>query len=153
MAGRPTRYKKDFAEQARKLCLLGATDSQLGDFFGVSEQTINTWKSKHPEFLESIKEGKEKADSQIAESLFNRALGYSHESEEIKVVNGAVVRVPIIKQYPPDTTAAIFWLKNRQKENWRDKTEVESKSEVTIVSQVISDIDGTTKGLPGKKNG
>lgn len=136
--GRPTRYQQEFAEQARKLCLLGATDAQLGDFFGVSEQTINAWKTAHKGFLESIKEGKERADTQVAESLFNRALGYSHESEEIKVVNGEVVRVPIVKQYPPDTAAAIFWLKNRKKDHWREKVEIAGDPENPL--QVIATI-------------
>ena len=53
--GRPSKYKKEYAEQAYKFCLLGATDARLGEFFGVSEQTINAWKDAHPEFLESIK--------------------------------------------------------------------------------------------------
>ena len=56
--GRPTAYKKEYAEQAMRLCLLGATDQEMAGFFSVSEQTINTWKGKHPSFLESIRKGK-----------------------------------------------------------------------------------------------
>ena len=57
--GRPTKYKAEYAEQAAKLCALGAVDAQLADFFGVSEPTINAWKDKHPAFLKSLKESKE----------------------------------------------------------------------------------------------
>lgn len=129
MAGRPTDYKHEYNEQARKLCLLGAVDRELADFFDVEESTINNWKLKHPEFLESIKAGKELADSNVVDRLYQRAMGFEHDSEEIKVVsdgagNGSSIeRVPIRKIYPPDTVAAIFWLKNRQKDKWRDKTE------------------------------
>lgn len=69
------------------------------------------------------------ADANVADRLYQRAMGFEHDSEEIKVVSiGAgegseVQRVPIKKIYPPDTVAAIFWLKNRQKDKWRDKTE------------------------------
>lgn len=52
---RPTKYQEAYAEQARKLCLLGYTDAELADFFEVSEATINNWKLEYPEFLESIK--------------------------------------------------------------------------------------------------
>ena len=58
MAGRPTNYKKEYDEQAYKLCLLGATDKEMADFFNVKEQTINNWKKNHPSFFESIKRGK-----------------------------------------------------------------------------------------------
>jgi hypothetical protein len=123
MAGRPTDYKEEYNAQAEKLCKLGATDKELADFFEVVESTINEWKLKHPEFSESIKAGKILADSEVAEKLFKRATGYSHEDVDIKVIDGQIVTTDLVKHYPPDTTAAIFWLKNRQKEKWRDKTE------------------------------
>lgn len=119
--GRPSRYKPEFAEQARKLCRLGATDVELADFFGVDESTITRWKAAHDEFCMSIKDGKILSDAEVADKLFHRALGYCHEAEKIMVVAGQVERVPYIERYPPDTAAAIFWLKNRQRSRWRDK--------------------------------
>lgn len=119
--GRPTAYKKEYGEQAYKLCLLGATDKVLADFFGVSEQTVNSWKTKQPKFLESLKAGKEKADSDVADSLFKRATGYEHEDVHISNYQGEITKTKLIKHYPPDTTAMIFWLKNRDKVNWRDR--------------------------------
>lgn len=120
--------------QAEKLCKLGATDAELADFFEVVESTINLWKLEHPKFSESIKRGKLQADAEIASSLFHRAKGYSHkavkifpmggekEDEEGNKVKGPLL-VPYVEHYPPDTTAAIFWLKNRQPKKWRDKME------------------------------
>ena len=121
--GRPSKYKEEFPEQARKLCLLGATDKDLARFFGVTESTLNEWKKVHPEFSESLKAGKELADAVVAESLFNRAKGYSHEAVKILVVGGQVERVPYTEHYPPDATSMIFWLKNRRPDLWRDKPE------------------------------
>lgn len=125
MTGRPTKYKEEYPGKAYKLCLLGATDDQLADFFEVDTATINRWKKSHPEFCESLKKGKDQADSVIAESLYNRAKGYQHEEDKIFNNNGKAMVVPTIKHYPPDTVAAIFWLKNRQKEHWRDRQEIE----------------------------
>lgn len=121
--GRPTDYRPEYAEQARKLALLGATDIELADFFEVAVSTISRWKVMHEEFSEALKVGKEAADERVAQSLYHRALGYSHPEVDIRVVEGQIVQTPLIKHYPPDTTAAIFWLKNRRKEEWRDKIE------------------------------
>lgn len=130
--GRPTKYKAEYAQQAAKLCKLGATDAQLADFFEVSVSTINLWKVEHKEFSESIKVPKAQADARVEQSLFRRAMGYEHDEVDIKVVGGAVVQTPIRKYYPPDTTAAIFWLKNRKPEDWRDKVETEHSGSVTV---------------------
>lgn len=131
MAGRPTDYKPDYDEQAQKLCKLGATDSDLADFFEVTEQTINNWKTAFPQFFESIKKGKLTADMEVADRLYQRALGFEHDSEEIKVADGEIIRVPIRKIYPPDSTAAIFWLKNRRSKEWREKQEIDQKTEIS----------------------
>jgi transcriptional regulator with XRE-family HTH domain len=151
--GRPTNYRKEYAEQAYKMCLLGHTDAELANFFEVTEQTINNWKRAHPEFFESVKKGKAIADAEVADRLFQRAMGFEHDSEEIKVMydkdtsQQEIVRVPVRKVYPPDTTAAIFWLKNRQKEKWREKTETENKNTNTnynsepLTSEQIKEIN------------
>lgn len=141
-AGRPTLYKPEYAEQAFKLCLLGATDKDLANFFDVEESTINNWKSSHSEFVESIKKGKDEADANVAKSLYNRALGYSHPDLDIRVANGEIVETPIIKHYPPDATSAIFWLKNRQREKWRDKVEQELSGDVGLTVQIVRMGDG-----------
>lgn len=128
MAGRPTDYKPEYAEQAEKLCsVMGATDIQLADFFGVSESTLNLWKLKHPNFSESLKTGKDTVDKNVERSLYRRAMGYEHETVKIfcDAKTGEVTQVPYREIVPPDTTACIFWLKNRKKADWRDKHEVE----------------------------
>lgn len=98
---------------------------KLADALGVSEVTINNWKKRHEVFCLALKKGKDSADAEIAEALFHRAKGYCHPDEEIKVIDGEIARVPTIKHYPPDTGAAMAWLKNRQPRQWRDKHELE----------------------------
>lgn len=132
MAGRPSKYKPEFAAQAAKLCELGATDAQLADFFCVSVSTVNLWKVQHPEFSESIKVPKDQADERVEQSLYRRALGYEHDEVDIRVVANAIVTTPIRKYYPPDSTAMIFWLKNRKSTEWRDKQEQEHSGSVTV---------------------
>lgn len=123
--GRPTTYKPEYAKQVATLCQLGATDAQLADFFGCSVSTLNLWKVRHPEFSSSIRLAKDKADELVEQSLFKRAMGYEHDEVDIRVIDGQVVQTPLRKAYPPDTTAMIFWLKNRRPAEWRDKIDQE----------------------------
>lgn len=132
--GRPTEYKEEYNEQAYKLCLLGHTDAELGKFFGVSEQTINAWKHKYPEFLESLKKGKEIADGNVIASLYQRAVGYQAPDLDIKMYEGQIIETPYTKHYPPDATSAIFWLKNRQPRKWRDKQDIEHSGSINTMS-------------------
>jgi hypothetical protein len=144
---RPTKYKPEYAKQAEKLCKLGATDPELAKFFEVNESSIHKWKKDYPAFSKAIKSGKDLADANVAERLYQRAMGFEHPSEEIKVVSdgsglgSSIERVKVTKVYPPDTTAAIFWLKNRQKDKWRDKHEVDMTSKVINVNDSIEDAD------------
>lgn len=134
MAGRPSKYKPEYAEQAYKLCLLGATDIQLAQFFEVNELTINRWKDNHPEFCKSLKEGKAIADATVAQKLYHRAIGYEHKELITASHQGQITdTMEVVKHYPPDTTAAIFWLKNRDKQNWRDQQNMEHSGTVTQV--------------------
>jgi hypothetical protein len=121
-AGRPTDYKESYAEQAKKLCILGATDVDLAEFFDVSVRTIPRWATKYPEFCQALKAGKDTADQRVERSLYQRAVGYSHSAVKIFMPAGA--KKPVYAEYlehsAPDTTAAIFWLKNRKSAEWRD---------------------------------
>lgn len=117
--GPKSKFKEEFVEQAYKLCLLGLTDKQMADVFGVTEQTFNNWKKEYPELFESITRGKEIADADVAASLRERAIGYSHDDVHISSYEGRITVTPIKKHYPPDTQAAAIWLYNRQPSKWR----------------------------------
>lgn len=138
--GQPTLFREKYIEQAYKLTLLGATDKELADFFGVCEDTITNWKHAFPEFFVSIKKGKIQADAEVAEKLFHRAKGYSHPEEKIFCHDGEVIRAKTTKQYPPDTGAAMAWLKNRRRKDWCESYDFTSAGE-KIVPQIISFAD------------
>lgn len=140
---RPSKYQPEFAEQALKLCRLGATDKEIAEFFEVAESTINKWKLDHPPFSESLKRGKTLADAEVADRLFKRATGYSHPAVKIFNDGGAPMEVPYTEHYPPDTTAAIFWLKNRRPDVWRDKTQQEVSGTLQIGKITRTIVDPT----------
>jgi hypothetical protein len=131
--GRPTNFRPIYIDQAYKMTLLGYKDAELAQFFEVSEQTIYTWKDKHPEFVEAIKKGKDIADATIVRRLWDRANGVKVQTQ--KVVSGGMMgpmAVDVEETYPPETAAMIFWLKNRQPKLWRDKQEVDMHATVTM---------------------
>lgn len=141
-AGRPTDFDKAYVEQAAKLCLLGATDDEMADFFGVHRATIYRWKLEYPEFCDAIKSAKEHADERVERSLYQKATGYDYSEEQaIKIKmeqhKEEVEIVEVRRHSPADTTAAIFWLKNRRKAEWRDKQEVDHTHDV---SDALSDL-------------
>jgi hypothetical protein len=100
-------------EKVEVIASMGLIDEQIAVILDISPRTLNYWK-KHPAFLQSLKRGKLKADFQITQSLYKKAIGY-----ETLDKNGRKVWMA------GDTTAMIFWLKNRQPEKWRDKHEQE----------------------------
>jgi len=98
-----TKYQPEFAKQARKLCLLGATDEDLADFFGVVRNTVINWRNEYPEFARATREGKRAADLKVMNALYRRCIGFRKQD----------------KYFPPDPTSIIWWMKNRM--GWRDK--------------------------------
>lgn len=131
MAGRPSKYDPEYPEKARKLFEQGCTDREVAEFFSVHETTLRNWAAEHPEFFMALKLGKAAADDRVEQSLYRRALGYSHDSLHVSNYQGQVTLTPIVEHYPPDTVAAIFWLKNRRPSEWRDVKAVEHSGAVT----------------------
>ncbi len=142
--GRPSLFKPEFVDLAEKLSRLGLTDIEMADIFEVSVRTLHRWKVESEEFCHSLKIGKEHADARIERSLYQRAAGYGFvEQQAIKVkvsqYEETVEVVDLERHMPPDTTAGIFWLKNRRSADWRDKQEVEHTGGVTMIMQPLDD--------------
>ncbi len=105
----------------------GLTDEQIAENMGISRSTLNSWKDKYPDISDTLKRGKEVVDRQVENALLKRALGYRYD--EVTMENGVETK-RVTKEVMPDTTAQIFWLKNRKPEEWRDKKDVDLVGEV-----------------------
>lgn len=119
--------------------LLGMTEEQISIAFDISLSTFNEWKNKFPTFLEAFQKGKEQADAQVVHSVYRSAIGYEVEAEQIvtskrrtfdpstgKVIGEEteIIRVPVIKKYPPNMKAALRWLEVRQPAQWSNRKEI-----------------------------
>ena len=130
--GPKTKYNKIttpilIAELAKR----GYTDAQMAKALGVDRATLHRWCKRYPELKEASEDGKEIADDVIVDSLYNRAKGHTIKDKKIlKNPDGSVRQEITEREVSPDTTACIFWLKNRRPKEWRDKHDVEHSGEV-----------------------
>ena len=113
----------------------GLSDEKIAHNMGIAYSTLKIWKDKYPSLFESLKRGKEVIDRQVENALLKRALGY--EYEEVKIIvekdekgNEKKRQEKVIKKVIPDTTAQIFWLKNRKPADWRDRKETQLSGEI-----------------------
>ena len=100
----------------------GLTDEQIAKNIGISRSTLNAWKDRYSDISDTLKRGKDVVDRQVENALLKRALGYTYE--EI-TYEGGVETKRVVKEVVPDTTAQIFWLKNRKREAWADRQNIE----------------------------
>ena len=144
----------------------GLTEEQIAKNMGVSRSTLSDYKVKYPDILRAIKNSKEVADREVENALFNKATGYTVKLKkpmkvrhvEYDEVSGRKVaeyeRIEYIEEevhVPADTTAQIFWLKNRKPNEWRDKVTVTDESSLEKLDELISSIDTLAKKSGGKR--
>ena len=116
----------------------GLTDEQIAKNIGINRTTLYDWKKKEVNIADALKKGKKVIDFEVENALLKRALGYEYEEETYE--NGILTK-KVKKQVPPDTTAQIFWLKNRKKEQWREKVEVvKTDEDLQNINKNISNI-------------
>lgn len=120
----------------------GLTDEQVAHNVGISRSTLAVWKNKYPDLSDALKRGKEVVDRQVENALLKRALGY--EYEEVTFEAGVETK-RVRKEVQPDTTAQIFWLKNRKPADWRDKRDVEHSGSINLADKA-REIDDYLKG-------
>ena len=128
---RSLRFTPDHTDLARKFCMLGATDDDLARLLDVPRETVDAWLAEVPEFAAAVKAGRDVADATVADRLYARATGYSHEAVKIFNNKGEIVREVYVEHYPPDVQAGIFWLRARRPQwrvEWRDKGEADANA-------------------------
>lgn len=135
--GRDSLYDPSMNDMARKLALLGLTNKEMATFFGVSEQTFYNWQKQFPAFFEAVQEGKLVADANVADSFYKRATGEHVEIEKVyrNKTTGEFETVKIKQFIPGEASAALNWLKNRRKENWRDKVDHEHSGSIELTAK------------------
>lgn len=115
----------------------GLTDEQIAHNMGIAPRTLYNWKEKYMQIMQSLKRGKEVVDRQVENALLKRALGYRYKevtqekvwNEEVGTHEMATTKI-VTKEVAPDTTAQIFWLKNRKPVEWRDKQDIQHSGNI-----------------------
>lgn len=152
------KYHPAFARIAYHIALLGGTPTSLAKTLNVSEQTVHNWLHRYPEFNIAWVGGKDFADAKVAQALFKRAVGFQQTVEDYKTERGELVPIEKTVIFPPDVNAQIFWLKNRQAENWKEKVEVQEQVQIAVIDHEAAnaryvEILDTAQQLKNKMNG
>lgn len=129
----------------------GLTDEQIAKNLDISKDSFYKYKKKHTDFSDSLKRGKEVIDFEVENALLKRALGYKYNEVTKELCKDKetgeetlVITKIVTKEVAPDTTAQIFWLKNRKPLEWRDKRDVEHSG--AIANEINITIDGEEYG-------
>jgi hypothetical protein len=128
--GRPDKFETNVdLKQVETLAQLGLTEAEICSVVGVSVASLNTYKKKHPELLESLRRGKVVADSKVVASLYKRATGIEYtettrRTRRMPNANGTFTMVVVsedttTKFIAPDPTSCFFWLQNRKPDRWK----------------------------------
>lgn len=128
--GRPTKINDALKAKLVSLFEEGRTEEEAARIVGIHVNTLRNWKHQHPDFLWSVNEAKEIADDLVESALFTRAVGFQHQAVKIMSYEGVSFEHKYTEIVAPDTSAAVFWLKNRRPDKWRDKQEIETKQEI-----------------------
>lgn len=130
----------------------GLTNEQIAEHLGIGKTTFYKMIKEHSELSEHLKKGKEVIDYEVENALLKRALGYKYEEKTYESIYDEKLGMRIerltkkvTKQVAPDTTALIFWLKNRKPKQWRDKVDIEGESN----KETLQKLDEVLKGLGG----
>lgn len=144
-------------EWIKQMAREGLIDKDIAHNLGVAESTFNGYKKKYPELAKALRDSKPEADAKVESALFKKALGYNVEVKKTfkckhttydsttgkKIAEDEVLETGIDEVHiPADTTAQIFWLKNRVPDKWRDKQEIEHSGDETL-----SKVDEILKGI------
>ena len=121
--GPKEKFNQKLKEAFVRLAKEGKTLEQIAEIVGVTSRTLTNWMGRHQDLFLAVREARQVADELVEAALFNRATGYSHPETKAFCYEGCIVTEDFTKHYPPDTQAAMFWLRNRQPERWKEKTE------------------------------
>ena len=141
VTGRPTLHRSEYDEQAHEHCLLGATNAELAELFAVSPRTVDSWIANIPGFARAVRDGRAVADGRVARSLYERAVGFRLTVERTVLHRGEERKLTNTVQYPPDTQACIFWLRNRRRQNWDVRPAVRREDDVDHTESLLAELD------------
>lgn len=141
--GRPSKKTNEKLSQAVKMAEKGFTDADIADVLGIDRSTLNNWKKENPDFFDSLKSAKVKADERVEKALYKRAIGFRFKEKEEaeKIIKGVTYTLNKVttKFVAPETLACIYWLKNRKPETWRDNPVPDTGADADTLLKLIID--------------
>ena len=129
---------------------LGMTRWEIARALGIRRETLWDWERKNPEFSNVLKAASAAADERVEASIYERAVGYSYQTEKLFSWRGEVVRAETNAHVPADPQLAMFWLKNRQPERWKDRMEIQHSHMFNFVGMLPSEEEWLARYAPAE---
>jgi hypothetical protein len=141
--GRKSKFTEEMLHQVECFAKLGATNKDIAELLDVNLGTVENWLRNKPEFYQAKQRGMKVADAKVAEAAYKSATGYSYEETEISESSKGVYRTTRVKHVPPQPTAFIFWLTNRQPEYWEhaNKMKHEHSGQINHNHKSVEDLE------------
>jgi hypothetical protein len=140
--GRKSLFRPEVILIAKAMARVGAIDEEIADELGINRETFHNWNKNFPELANAVRAAKEVSDDRVEKSLYQRANGYSHPAVKVFMTReGKTIEHQYIEHYPPDVTAAVFWLRNRRPDKWRDVHNIEAEMGHYVISEKPLTID------------
>lgn len=143
-------YHPGFNRRATDYCLLGATNEDLAEFFGVDVSSVQRWLVEIPSFAKAVSKGREVANVRVVKALHAAATGYKHQETKLNVVKGRLKTTVVTKHYAPNVNAAALILMNRDSKRWKDTKTVEHSGRIDLASLVAGSMGDDAKVIEGK---
>lgn len=143
MASKTDYNPETYPDWAWSLAIQGLTIAEIGKAMGVSRATVNRWIAKYEDFRKAVNEGRDSSDAKVERSLYQRACGYTYKEKKVIVTmdkegNQLPARIETTEKHvPPDVTAQIFWLKNRKRDRYKDKWDVDINNDKEIIFNIV----------------
>jgi DNA-binding XRE family transcriptional regulator len=149
-AHRPTKWREDNFTICASMARLGMTRWEIARALGIRRETLWDWERKNPEFSNVLKAASAAADERVEASIYERAVGYSYHMEKLFSWRGEVVRAETVEHVPPDPQLAMFWLKNRAPERWKDRMEIQHAHIYNFVGMLPSEEEWLARYAPNE---
>jgi transcriptional regulator with XRE-family HTH domain len=148
--GPPEKWRKENLSIIQTMVSMGMTQREIAEALQVRRETIWAWQRKHPELTNALRAGAEIADARVEASIYERAVGYEYRTEKVFQYRGEPVRIETKAHVPADPQLAIFWLKNRQPERWKDRMEVQHAHLFNFVGMLPSEEEWRERYAPAE---
>lgn len=143
-------FLPDYLTEVKAVAMRGLSDKEIAQVFGIAPSLFKKWKRTYPSFRDALDKGRLRADAEVVAALYKRATGqFTLPETKIIKYKDSYETLDVDQHYPPDTEAIKYWLNNRAREHWQQRSAVEASgpggkaiqletSRMTLIEDIVN---------------